>query len=236
MQRSKATYPVFDDLITQNEFLLLVTLVALQASDPKTRNPDPEIAVLEDLQWLLAYWRADTDDHNRNDRVEMFFYGRRGFSELSLEETQAEIIGQLTDGWYEVEDEGNAVVSLGNVNDFLRWAWEKFILWEPEKTYPMLSSLRMALIVVDTAISFSQFVDHFEEYEVRKLMTFLTTENYDRQHPLWHVMDGVRSIEVEVMDNGDRVIHVIPEDADLPNIDIIYPGKGGEPLQLKVLE
>lgn len=231
MQRSKATYPVFDDLISQNEFLLLVTLVAIQAR-PETRNPDPEIAVLGDLQWLLAYWRADADNFDRDDRVDLFFNGRRGFSELDLEETQGEIIGQLTDGWY---DGPPTMVSLGNVNDFLRWAWEWFIPWEPEKVYPPIPHLQMSPIMVDTAITLAQFVDHFEEYEVRKIMSFLT-DSFKANHPLWHVMQGLRSIEVEVMDNGDRVIHVVPEEPWFPNIDITYPSKAGDTLQLQVLE
>mgnify|MGYP000883512872 CR=1 FL=1 len=205
MRRSKATFPVFDDLITQNEFLLLVTLVALQASDPKTRNPDPEIAILEDLQWLLAYWRTDANDDGRDDRAEMFFYGRKGFSEMTMEEIQGEIIGQLTDGWYEVEDDGTAAVSLGNVNDFLRWAWEKFIPWEPEPVVPTLSRKEYIQTVMDFSVTLSQFIDHFEDFQVRRIMQYLM-DSFTHESVVWYTLSQSPAIDIEYEGFGTTLI------------------------------
>lgn len=192
MQRSKATYPVFDDLISQDEFLLLVTLVALQQRQQALGTETEEDPIVA-LQWLLAYWRADSDDNSRHDRAEMFFNGRRGFSELSLEEVQGEIIGQLTEGYYSSTP---AMVSLGDVNDFLRWAFESYIDWDPEPVIPSLSRKEYVQTVMDFSVALSQFTDHFEDFQVRRIMQYLM-DSFQYETSVWYILSQSPSIEVE---------------------------------------
>lgn len=206
MQRSKATYPVFVDEITQDEFLLLVTLVALQQRQQALgadTEEDPTVA----LQWLLAYWRANAADTSKHDRAELFFYGRVGYSDLSLEETQSEIIGLLTEGYYSSTP---AMVPLADVNDFLRWAFESYIDWAPEPVMPTLSRKEYIQTVMDFSVALSQFTDHFEDFQVRRIMQYLMG-SFHYESSVWYILSQSPSIDVEYEGFGITLIFSLGE-------------------------
>lgn len=178
--------------MTQSEFVTLATLVALQGGCNSIAEPNP----LEDVAWMLAYWRAGADDDSLEDRVEMFFHGRTGFSELkTVEELAAEIIGQMTECYWELADEDDYCISSREINDFLDWAWNKFIPWEPEPKPETLDAIQYLKAVSDTAVTLAQFVDHFEDFQVRRLMDYLMS-NWGRESRVWVILSKFPSIEV----------------------------------------
>lgn len=233
MQRSKATYPVFVDEITRDEFLLLVTLVALQQRQ-QALGADTEEDPLVALQWLLAYWRANAEDTSKHDRAELFFYGRRGYCDLPPDELLAEILSQTTDGYYSSTP---AMVSLGSVNDFLRWAFESYIDWEPEPVLPHDPTLFMKASELNHQLfqvaylnfMLAQFTDHFEEFETLGLTQFLISKR-EWYPDLWKILtEGTANIEVHygigptedtrtlIVNGGQWLIHY----TDLSNIVIV---------------
>lgn len=206
MQRSKATYPVFVDEIPRDEFLLLVTLVALQQRQ-QALGADTEEDPLVALQWLLAYWRANAEDTSKQDRVEMFFYGRRGYCDLPPDELLAEILSQTTEGYCSSTP---TMVSLGGVNDFLRWAFESYIDWDPEPVMPTLSRKEYVQTVMDFSVALSQFTDHFEDFQVRRIMQYLM-DSFQYETPVWYILSQSPSIDVEYEGFGITLIFSLGE-------------------------
>lgn len=206
MQRSKATYPVFVDEITQDEFLLLVTLVALQQRQ-QALGADTEEDPLVALQWLLAYWRANAEDTSKHDRAELFFYGRVGYCDLPPDELLAEILSQTTEGYYSSTP---AMVSLGDVNDFLRWAFESYIDWDPEPVIPSLSRKEYVQTVMDFSVALSQFTDHFEDFQVRRIMQYLM-DSFQYETSVWYILSQSPSIDVEYEGFGITMIFSLGE-------------------------
>lgn len=195
IRRSEATFLQFpaERTFTPLEFWHICNCLALQASAGK---PDGS---LTSLQWMLAYLGADTYDLSRHDRAEMFFYGRDGFGGEKWNPTLGELINQMTDGYPEnaLED---PVISAENVNTLIRWAFDKFINWAPEPIKPKLPHPLALISMRETAriaITLSQFVDHFEEYETQALVGFLV--EHSLSHPeLWGALAG-GSTNIEVL-------------------------------------
>lgn len=188
LRRSQAPCPkVPDDYrMTQSEFLTLATLVALQGGCNSIAEPNP----MDDVAWMLAHWRAGADDNSFEDRVYLFFHGHTGFSELkTVEEFASEILIQMTDG------DDDDWVSSREINEFLDWAWNKFIPWEPEPKPEVLNPAQYLKAVSDTAITLSQFVDHFEDFQVRRLMDYLM-DNWGSKSRVWWILSKSPSIEV----------------------------------------
>lgn len=222
--RSQATFLQFDAdrYFTPQEFYLICTCLALQA-DPCESKP------LIALQWMLAYWRADADDGTRHDRAEMFFYGRDGFGGEDWDTTLGELVNQMTDGFDSDDELEEPMISAENVNTLIKWAFDRFINWAPEPIKPKLPHPLALISMRETAriaITLSQFVDHFEEYETQALVGFLV--EYSLSHPgLWGALaGGEASIDVQYgvgptpdtrtlnINHGQWLVHYT-EDADI---------------------
>jgi len=171
IRRSQATFLQFpaERTFTPLEFWHICNCLALQASAGK---PDGS---LTSLQWMLAYWGADTYDLSRHDRAEMFFYGRDGFGGEKWNPTLGELINQMTDGYPEdaLED---PMISAENVNTLIQWAFDKFINWAPEPVSAPkapFSAYDWMLQAARVSVMISQFTDHFEEFEMQALASNL---------------------------------------------------------------
>lgn len=67
-------------------------------------------------------------------------------------------------------------------------------------------------ILIDTAaiaVRLSQFVDHFEEFEVMRIMKFLIEEHF--QDPFWQALSQQWAGEIEVDEVGERILTLSAE-------------------------
>ncbi len=60
----------------------------------------------------------------------------------------------------------------------------------------VLDSTQYLQAVSDTAITLSQFTDHFEDFQVRRLMEYLMS-NWGRESRVWLILSKSPSIEVD---------------------------------------
>lgn len=185
--------------LTIDQFKLIIIGFALQN---RVDNPDYEgMDVGDHLRWMLAYWRADHVDDDRNDKAEVYMYGRIGYAEIESDE---EILETLLSAV--APDMTDSEVPHWDAADFIDWAFNKYVEWEPEPVKVYRTGPQFQILIAQTAILLAQFVDHFEQDEIEYLMMWLL-QNYGPNHVVWDLFDHPdKNIEVEVNDQSDRIL------------------------------
>ena len=120
--QSQCTYPVFEIPISPEQFQVVILALAMH------NQVDGESSQ-ESLAWLLSYWRADHLHMDKDELAEMFYAGRSGYTEESLEELMS-----LCMSWLAWPLTSEHEVRPGKVNDLVRWAWHNHIPWPEENT------------------------------------------------------------------------------------------------------
>lgn len=203
LRKSQATTPPASypgvRYLSIDEFKLIVIGFALQN---RVDSPDYEgLDIGDHLRWMLSYWRADHQDDNRFDKAEVYMYGRVGYAEIESDE---EILETLLSAV--APDMTDSEVPHWDAADFIDWAFNKYVEWEPEPVKVYRDASAFHLLIAQTSIMLAQFVDHFEQGEIEYLLMWLLGK-YSANHDVWNLLDNPdKNIEVEVNEQSDRIL------------------------------
>ncbi len=176
-RKSEVAQPVFDRPVTIPELMILAALIGLQNVD---NQQDADNA----MRWVLAYWRADREIFERHDRACVFFHGRFGLEDMTLDD----ICGE----WTEAFD----IVTSQDVNDFVQWAFDHYIEWVPEAPRRHLGPMDAVKVSATAALLLNEL---FYTYPlaVGSIVSKLS-DNFAWNGPVWYAMQDATRVEGEL--------------------------------------
>lgn len=177
-RKSEVKQPVFHHPITVPELMTLAALIGLQNMD---LLPDANNA----MRWVLAYWRADRETFERHDRACVFFHGRFGLDTMSMDDVCGE--------WAELFDAQGGTVTSTDVNDFVQWAFNNYIEWEPEAPKRYLGPLDAVKVSARAALLLNELCYTYP-LDVGFVMSKLA-DNFAWNSPVWYAMEDATRVE-----------------------------------------
>ena len=180
-RKSEVAQPVFDRPVTIPELMILAALIGLQNVD---NQQDADNA----MRWVLAYWRADQDNFERHDRACVFFHGRFGLEDMTLDDIRSE--------WEDLFNAQEGTVTVQDVNDFVQWAFDQYIDWLPEAPRRHLGPMDAVKVSAKAALLLNELCYTYP-LDVGSIVSKLS-DNFAWNGPVWYAMQDATRVEGEL--------------------------------------